>query len=75
MGWYGEAPYYASAEIIQEIVKRHLNSNAMMVILPIQDWLAMSNNCEKKMQNPNKLIFQQIHTITGITDCIVNLKH
>ena len=48
MGWYGEAPYYASAEIIQEIVKRHLNSNAMMVILPIQDWLAMSEKLRKE---------------------------
>ena len=48
MGWYGEAPYYASAEIIQEIVKRHLNSNAMMVILPIQDWLAMSEQLRKE---------------------------
>ena len=48
MGWYGEAPNYASVEIIQEIIKRNLNSNAMMVILPIQDWLAMSEHFRKE---------------------------
>ncbi|MFC4651484.1 4-alpha-glucanotransferase [Lactococcus nasutitermitis] len=42
MGWYGEAPWEATPEIVQEIIKRHLNSDAMIVALPIQDWLGMS---------------------------------
>lgn len=42
MAWWGEAPYEATPEIVQEIVKRNLNTDAMIVALPIQDWLGMS---------------------------------
>ncbi|MCL2114419.1 MAG: 4-alpha-glucanotransferase [Streptococcaceae bacterium] len=48
MGWWGEAPYEATPEIIQEIIKRNLNSDAMMVILPLQDWLATDGNIRNK---------------------------
>ncbi|MDR0297758.1 MAG: 4-alpha-glucanotransferase [Streptococcaceae bacterium] len=42
MGWEGAAIGEATPEIIQNIVSRALNSPAMLVILPLQDWLAMT---------------------------------
>jgi 4-alpha-glucanotransferase len=48
MGWYGEAPQEASPEIAQEIIKRNLNSDAMLVVLPLQDWLATSAYVRKE---------------------------
>jgi 4-alpha-glucanotransferase len=50
MGRWGEAPWEASPEIIQEIIKRNLNSDAMMVILPLQDWLGTSGDL--RLPNP-----------------------
>lgn len=50
MGWGGQAPNEATPEIVQEIVKRNLNSDAMIVALPIQDWLGMSG--ELRAENP-----------------------
>lgn len=50
MHWYGEAPLHASPEIIQEIVRRNLNSEAMLAILPIQDWLDMTQ--DMRIENP-----------------------
>ncbi|MGM9887403.1 MAG: 4-alpha-glucanotransferase [Lactococcus sp.] len=50
MGWQGPAPRDASVEIIEQIIKRNLNSNAMIVALPIQDWLGLSE--ELRYPNP-----------------------
>jgi 4-alpha-glucanotransferase len=44
MHWDGEAPADASPEIIQEIIKRMLNSNAMLAVFPIQDWLDLTQD-------------------------------
>ncbi|MEG2760688.1 MAG: 4-alpha-glucanotransferase [Mucinivorans sp.] len=37
----GEAPDGASDEICEQIIKNHLQSPSMAVIIPLQDWLAM----------------------------------
>ena len=37
----GNAPEVATAEICQEIVRRHLLSPAMLTVLPLQDWLSI----------------------------------
>lgn len=50
MGWQGAAPKQATVEIVKEIIGRHLSSNAMMVILPLQDWLALDEQLRK--ENP-----------------------
>lgn len=55
MGWYGEAPQEASPEIIQEIIKRNLNSGAMLAILPLQDWLAMDERLRKPDANAEQI--------------------
>ncbi|MDR0199789.1 MAG: 4-alpha-glucanotransferase [Streptococcaceae bacterium] len=44
MGWEGAAPNDATPEIIQNIVGRALNSPAMIVSLPLSDWLALTQN-------------------------------
>ena len=36
---WGNAPYYAEPWICERIVAMHLNSPAMLTILPLQDWL------------------------------------
>jgi 4-alpha-glucanotransferase len=45
----GEAPEECSAEICRQIIENHLNSPAMWVILPWQDWLSM----DERLRNPN----------------------
>ena len=41
MGWWGDAPQVMTPEIADFIVKQHMYSPAMWVILPLQDWLAV----------------------------------
>lgn len=41
MGWWGEAPDDCTPEICRRIVASHLESPAMLTILPLQDWLGM----------------------------------
>jgi 4-alpha-glucanotransferase len=45
----GEAPEECSAELCVEILKNHLNSPAMWVVLPWQDWLSI----DERLRNPN----------------------
>lgn len=37
----GEAPLIMSPEIAEQIIRKHMQSSAMWVILPLQDWLAV----------------------------------
>lgn len=38
----GEAPHDCSPQLCEEIVEQHLKSSAMWVILPLQDWMSIS---------------------------------
>ena len=49
---WGEAPDEASGEICRQIVKQHLDSPAMLTILPLQDWLAMDE--ELRYEKPEE---------------------
>ena len=42
LGCEGEAPAEATAELCEKIVARHLASPSMLTILPLQDWLSLS---------------------------------
>lgn len=46
----GEAPDECSPELCRQIVQQHLNSSAMWVILPWQDWMSVSG--ELARENP-----------------------
>jgi 4-alpha-glucanotransferase len=37
----GEAPLYCEPRVVEKIIYQHLQSPAMWVIIPIQDWLAL----------------------------------
>lgn len=41
LGRWGEAPAVCTTDICRQIIEQHLASGAMLVILPLQDWLAM----------------------------------
>ncbi len=41
---YGEAPLFCEPWICQQIIENHLNSPAVWVILPLQDWMATDGN-------------------------------
>lgn len=41
MGWWGGAPAKCSGAIAEAILKQHVYSPAMWVILPLQDWFAI----------------------------------
>ena len=42
LGLEGDAPTEATAELCEKIVARHLASPSMLAILPLQDWLSLS---------------------------------
>ncbi|MCQ2139373.1 MAG: 4-alpha-glucanotransferase [Bacteroidales bacterium] len=44
LGRGGEAPYFCEPDICRQIMAQHLYSPAMLVILPLQDWLAMDGS-------------------------------
>ena len=48
LGLDGEAPKEATAELCEKIVERHLLSPSLLTILPLQDWLSVSEElrCE-----------------------------
>lgn len=41
---YGPAPIFCEPWICQRIIENHLRSNAMWVILPLQDWMAIDGD-------------------------------
>ena len=45
----GEAPEECDSELCNVIIKSHLNSSAMWVILPLQDWLSL----DTELRNPD----------------------
>ena len=45
-----EAPYFAEPWVCDKIVSLHLNSPAMLCILPLQDWLSIDGNIRR--ENP-----------------------
>ena len=48
----GKAPQDLLPNIAKKILEKHLNSPAMLTILPLQDWLAMSG--ELRRENPEE---------------------
>ena len=44
LGHQEGAPYFAEPYICKEIIEQHLNSNSMLTILPIQDYIAMDGD-------------------------------
>lgn len=49
LGHYGTAPTVATPELCEEVVRNHLNSNSLLCILSLQDWLSI----DAKWRNPN----------------------
>lgn len=45
MHWWGNAPGFMTQEIATEIIQRHMNSDAMLAVFPLQDLLAMTSHC------------------------------
>ena len=43
----GTAPESCTAEICAQIIKNHLSSPSMLVIIPLQDWLSMDANIRR----------------------------
>ena len=48
LGCWGEAPYFCEPWVCRRIVAQHLQSPAMLVILPLQDWLSIDGNLRYK---------------------------
>lgn len=49
LGHYGAAPTVAIPELCEEVVRNHLNSNSILCILSLQDWLSING----KWRNPD----------------------
>lgn len=52
LGAWGEAPYFCEPWICELIVAKHLESPAMLTILPWQDWVAMDGALRR--ENPQE---------------------
>lgn len=48
LGEHGAAPYFCEPWVCEKIVARHLYSPAMLVILPLQDWLSMDGSVRRQ---------------------------
>jgi 4-alpha-glucanotransferase len=55
MGWWGDAPQVMTPEIADFIVKQHMYSPAMWVILPLQDWLAVDGEVRLPDANAERI--------------------
>jgi 4-alpha-glucanotransferase len=44
----GRAPEECSSDLVGEIIERHLASSSMWTIIPLQDWLAMSDTLKSR---------------------------
>lgn len=49
LGHYGSAPSVATPELCEEVIRKHLESNSILCILSLQDWMSMDG----KWRNPN----------------------
>ena len=41
LGCGGDAPYFCEPWVVEKIIRQHLDSPSMLVVLPLQDWLAI----------------------------------
>jgi 4-alpha-glucanotransferase len=48
LGKPGDAPYYCEPSLCLEIIERHLQSPAMLCILPWQDWMSISGKLRRE---------------------------
>ncbi len=48
----GEAPLYCEPWVCERIINNHLHSPAMLVVLPLQDWLSIDGNLRRN--NPHE---------------------
>ncbi|MFA6702752.1 MAG: 4-alpha-glucanotransferase [Dysgonamonadaceae bacterium] len=48
LGRWGEAPEVCSTDLCIDILYQHLNSSAMWVIIPLQDWMSIDNELSKR---------------------------
>lgn len=49
LGHYGNVSVVATSKDCEEVVRKHLNSNSILCILSLQDWMSM----DEKWRNPN----------------------
>ena len=60
LGHYGIAPTVATPELCEEVVRNHLNSNSILCILSLQDWLSIdgkwAGRTDQRTVEPEKLL-------------------
>jgi 4-alpha-glucanotransferase len=89
LGRSGEAPAECTDDICEQIIANHLNSNSMLAILPLQDWLSIDNtvrrinDAEERINIPSNpdnrwrysmhLSFEELHQATALNEKIRRL--
>ena len=51
----GKAPEECSTELAEQIISNHLTSDAMLTIVPLQDWLAISDRLKRKDEEAERI--------------------
>lgn len=59
---HGAAPEECTADICWQIVANHLNSPAMLTILPLQDWLSIDDNLRRDNEADERINIPAIAT-------------
>lgn len=55
LGFWGEAPWEATSEVVTAIINHHFNSNAMLVIVPLQDLFALADDVKLPDENKERI--------------------
>jgi len=55
LGKHGAAPHSADSTICENIIENHLGSPAMLVILPLQDWLSIDGKVRRPDANEERI--------------------
>lgn len=66
----GKAPEELTPYLAEIIMKQHLNTEAMLAIFPIQEFLLQIKIFRIRMKMQKELMFRRSFHITGDTECI-----
>lgn len=69
LGIGGDVPYFCEPWICRRILDMHLNSPAMLTILPLQDWLSTDGSCATPTRPRNASTSRPSPATTGATGC------
>lgn len=69
LGIGGDVPYFCEPWICRRILDMHLNSPAMLTILPLQDWFSTDGELRYPDPAKERINVPAVADTTGVTGC------